>query len=79
MVTAIGQPTLLARTKLGRKHYQMNLRHVIHIPKGLGRKPDALRPYVREYVEALEIYVQENPFQFLNFFDMWAPPDLPDE
>ena len=44
---------------------------MIHVPEGIGRDEEAMRPYVRQFAEALEGYVERHPWQFMNFFDMW--------
>jgi predicted LPLAT superfamily acyltransferase len=41
------------------------------VPEGLGRDPEEYRPYVRQYVQALEKFVGEYPYQFFNFYNIW--------
>ncbi len=57
--------------KTGLSTYSMEIGEVIHVPSGKGRKVEKYRDHVTTYVEALEAYCVENPFQFFNFFDMW--------
>lgn len=46
---------------------------IIRVPENLGRPAHAYLPYAREFVAALEQFVTEHPYQFFNFYDMWAP------
>jgi predicted LPLAT superfamily acyltransferase len=61
---------LFAR-KTGPARYELLLPAVIRVPDGLGRAPEAYRPYVAAFVAALEAFAQDNPYQFYNFHDMW--------
>ncbi|MDR2726546.1 MAG: lysophospholipid acyltransferase family protein [Deltaproteobacteria bacterium] len=45
---------------------------VIRVPEKLGKNPEAYTPFVREYVEALELSITERPYQFFNFYNMWS-------
>ena len=53
--------------------YALQVARVIRVPEQLGRSSRAYRPYAAEFAEALERFVAEHPYQFFNFFDMWAP------
>ena len=53
--------------------YALQVARVIRVPKDLGRSAQAYRPYAAQFVAALELFVAEHPYQFFNFFDMWAP------
>lgn len=53
--------------------YALQVARVIDVPEHLGRKGSAYRPYAAEFAAALEQFVAEHPYQFFNFFDMWAP------
>lgn len=57
--------------KAGTSQYGLKLAKVIRVPQGLGRSGDHFRPYMEEYVRALEDFTMEYPFQFFNFYDMW--------
>lgn len=62
--------------KIGSKHYKMKLMRVIRVPAGL-HGLEAFRPYVEDFAAVLERFTQEHPFEFFNFFDMWAEaPEL---
>ncbi|MDR2573701.1 MAG: lysophospholipid acyltransferase family protein [Desulfovibrio sp.] len=43
----------------------------VHVPEGLGGAPEGYRPYVRQYVAALEKFVYKHPYQFFNFCNIW--------
>ncbi|OGU12148.1 MAG: lipid A biosynthesis acyltransferase [Geobacteraceae bacterium GWC2_58_44] len=53
--------------------YALQVARVIRVPEQLGRKASAYRPFAAEFAQALEQFVAEHPYQFFNFFDMWAP------
>jgi predicted LPLAT superfamily acyltransferase len=52
----------------------LELARVIRVPDGLGRRPEAYLPYAQEFAQVLEAYVAEHPYQFFNFYDLWAAP-----
>ena len=53
--------------------YALQVARVIRVPEQLGRSSQAYRPYAAQFVDALEHFVAEHPYQFFNFYDMWAP------
>jgi predicted LPLAT superfamily acyltransferase len=55
----------------GPGNYSLQVAKVIRVPEGLGRTPEAYRPYAEAFIRALEGFVEERPYQFFNFFDMW--------
>lgn len=57
--------------KIGSAAYELKLSDIIHVPRTAGKTKDGLVPFVREYVESLEFFTQNHPYQFFNFFDMW--------
>jgi len=57
--------------KTGPDSYELKLYRTIRVPGGLGRGNEIFVPYVREFGRTLEIFCNEHPFQFFNFFDMW--------
>jgi predicted LPLAT superfamily acyltransferase len=57
--------------KSGPDSYELNLASVMDIPAKLGKKKENYKPYVQEFVTSLEVFVQEYPYQFFNFYDMW--------
>lgn len=54
-------------------NYTLQVARVIRVPEHLGRSAAAYRPYATQFAEALEEFVSAHPYQFFNFFDMWAP------
>lgn len=44
---------------------------VLRVPENLGKKMSAYAPYASVFVQTLEQYVQEHPYQFFNFYNMW--------
>jgi predicted LPLAT superfamily acyltransferase len=77
LASATGAPVaVLLSRKVGPAAYALELARVIEVPPGLGRGGEVFRPYVAEVAAALEGYVEQNPYQFFNFFDLWdmAPP-----
>jgi predicted LPLAT superfamily acyltransferase len=54
--------------------YALEVARVIRVPALHGRKPATYLPFAFQYAEAMEAFVQKHPFQFFNFFDMWAEP-----
>ena len=57
--------------KSGPGNYSLQVAEVIRVPEDLGRTPEAYRPYAEAFIRALEGFVEERPYQFFNFFDMW--------
>lgn len=57
--------------KTGAESYALNLAQVLRIPHLGGRSGELYRPFVEEYVAALERFVGEHPYQYFNFFDIW--------
>jgi predicted LPLAT superfamily acyltransferase len=37
----------------------------------MGRSGEAYRPYVAQFIKELEMFVQNYPYQFFNFYNMW--------
>ena len=54
--------------------YALEVAEVIRVPEHLGRKAAAYAPYAARFAGALERFVAKHPYQFFNFFDMWAKP-----
>jgi predicted LPLAT superfamily acyltransferase len=53
--------------------YALQVARVIRVPEQLGRSSRAYLPYAAQFSAALEQFVGEHPYQFFNFYDMWAP------
>jgi predicted LPLAT superfamily acyltransferase len=60
--------------KTGFSTYRIRLARVIRVPAGLGRSNEAYLPYLQQFVEALEMFIQSRPWDFFNFHDMWQRP-----
>jgi len=58
----------------GSNSYSLKVGGVLRVPPDLGRSPAAYLPYAQQYVQALEAFVRDYPYQFFNFFDMWTDP-----
>jgi predicted LPLAT superfamily acyltransferase len=72
IATATGAPLVVFFSrKTGPDSYSLDLARVIRVPRLSGRGMEALRPFVQEFATTLERYVQEHPYQFYNFHDMW--------
>lgn len=43
----------------------------VRVPEGLGKAPESYRPYVQQYTSAMEKFVDDHPYQFFNFYNIW--------
>jgi predicted LPLAT superfamily acyltransferase len=72
IASAAGAPVvILFPYKKGTTEYALELAKIIRVPEGLGRTGDPFIPYIKEFVQTLEGFTEEYPFQFFNFYDMW--------
>lgn len=72
LASASGTPVVvLLAAKIAPRTYQMRLAKVIEVPPGLGRNPDHYALCAQQFADCLEQFVQEYPWQFFNFFDLW--------
>ncbi|MBF8259800.1 MAG: lipid A biosynthesis acyltransferase [Actinobacteria bacterium] len=72
LASATGAPVVVIFPyKSGPGNYSLQVAEVIRVPEDLGRAPEAYRPYAEAFIRALEGFVEERPYQFFNFFDMW--------
>lgn len=68
-----GSPVATLLTyKTGINRFCIDLAGVMYIPENLGRSGEKYRPYVNEFINILEKYIETHPFQFFNFYDMWS-------
>lgn len=75
IAAATGAPiAVLFSVKIAHATYQMVFAGVIRVPEHAGRGAEGYRPHLESYVRLLEGCVREHPFQFFNFYDMWAVP-----
>jgi predicted LPLAT superfamily acyltransferase len=73
MASATGMPVLvMTAPRTGKRQYEMRLAKVIQVPPGLGRTASGYQPYSQQFADCVEAFVRENPWQFYNFFDLWA-------
>lgn len=73
LASATGAPVAVIfpyRNKSGA--YELQVAKIMRIPEHLGRSSHAYLPFAREFIAELEAFVAENPYQFYNFYDMWA-------
>jgi predicted LPLAT superfamily acyltransferase len=72
LASSTGAPVVVMFTsKTGPDSYALELARVIRVPKDLGRSSAAAAPYVAEFAQSLEGFVEKHPYQFFNFFDLW--------
>ena len=72
LASAAGVPVVvLLSYKNGPDSYALKISKIIHVPCNLGRCGKHFLPYVTEYIQELESFVQFHPYQFFNFYDMW--------
>ena len=75
LASATGAPiAVLFPHRSGQDSYVLMVGRIIRVPENLGRGSSAYRPYAEHYIQALEKFVRDHPFQFFNFFDMWTTP-----
>lgn len=72
LASATGAPVaVIFPYKSGSGTYALQVAKVIRVPEISGRSPKTYRPFAMEFIEALEGFVANHPYQFFNFFDMW--------
>jgi len=72
LASATGAPVVVIFPyKSGPGNYSLQVENFLRVPPDLGRAPEAYRPYAEAFIRALEGFVEERPYQFFNFFDMW--------
>ena len=57
--------------KTGSDSYALNVSRIIRPPDKLGRSGESYLPYVSQFIEELELFVEKHPYQFFNFYNMW--------
>ena len=80
LASTTGAPVgVLLSAKTGPNSYELVLAGAIRVPEGLGRRPDGFAPSAQAFADLLTGYVERHPYQFFNFFDLWAlaAPDPP--
>jgi len=72
---ATGTPcAILLSYKSGPASYELELANVIQLEEGTGRRSEAHKQAIQEVARTLETFCEKHPYQFFNFFDMWAEP-----
>ena len=72
LASATGVPVVVMYApRTGKRSYELRLAKVIEIPPGLGRNAESDAPYAQQFADCIEQFVQEHPWQFFNFFDVW--------
>lgn len=73
LAASTGAPVVvLLSHKAGPREYVLEAGCVIRVPEGLGRRDEEFRPHLEQFVDALEEHARRHPFQFFNFYDLWA-------
>jgi predicted LPLAT superfamily acyltransferase len=75
-LTGVPLVVLLA-VRTGMKTYELCLARVIQVPPGLGRGATEYVSYAQQFIACLEGFVQEHPWQFFNFYDLWHDEAAP--
>ena len=72
IASAAGVPLVIFFSyKTGYDRYALKVSKIIHVPANLGRSGESFRQYVTQFVNELELYTREYPYQFFNFYNMW--------
>jgi predicted LPLAT superfamily acyltransferase len=72
IASASGAPIgVLFPYKKGTTGCGMRLAKIIRVPRSVGRQGKDFLPYVAEFIQSLEAFTMEYPFQFFNFYDIW--------
>ncbi len=66
---------ILHSYKSGPDTYKIILPQIIQVPPKLGKAKENLYPFANTFVQSLEAYIQDHPYQFFNFYDMWEPEE----
>jgi len=59
-------------SKTGPSSYRLQLAKVIRVPQISGRRAAAFAPFAQEFAGALEAFSRRYPYQFYNFYNLWA-------
>jgi predicted LPLAT superfamily acyltransferase len=77
IASATGAPIVVFFSyKTGYDNYVLNVSKIIKVPGNLGRSGESYRRYLTQFVNELERYTREYPYQFFNFYNMWQSNDL---
>ena len=68
IASAAGAPIVVFFSyKTGYDTYALKVSKIIQVPENKGRSGESFRHYVTQYVNELETYIREYPYQFFNF------------
>ncbi|MFW6457356.1 MAG: lipid A biosynthesis acyltransferase [Planctomycetota bacterium] len=74
LASVSGKPIMvLFSHKAEINRYVLRLATVIRVKAGV-REPSDAEPYAQQFADVMEEYVEEHPWQFFNFYDMWGNP-----
>lgn len=72
LASASGAPILFAFSlRTGPQKGRLFMSDPMYVPSGLGKAPEAYRPYAQRFADALEDFSRRHPYQFFNFFNLW--------
>lgn len=74
LASVTGKPIMVLfshKTRINR--YVLRLARVIRVGPEVQRPEDA-EPYAQQFADAMADYVEEYPWQFFNFYDLWNNP-----
>lgn len=63
---------VLFSAKTGSASYELSVADVIRVERPRVRGAEAFRPSLRRFVDALEAFGRNYPYQVFNFYDMWT-------
>jgi len=63
--------------KAGPNVYHVELAGTIRVTKSINRNNSTSRRYAQEFANLLEKFTERHPFDFFNFYDMWAKNTKP--
>jgi predicted LPLAT superfamily acyltransferase len=66
---------VLYSAKSSKNSYKMLIRTVDTPPEKFGQSSEFYRPYLKQFIASMEEFCKDYPYQFFNFFDLWARPD----
>jgi len=72
LAAAAGVPILvLQAARMGPERYEIGLARIIEVERERGAGEDYSLP-ARRFAETMEDFVEQHPWQFFNFFDLWG-------
>jgi len=78
MASATGVPVVvLTAPRVGKRKYEVRVEAVMEVPPGLGRNVQKYEPHAQLFAQCMERFVEEFPYQFYNFYDLWETPKPP--